>query len=344
MSSNECPYDTLLHQPKNLKEAIDWVLRGSGYDFRDGYKNGGRRAIRELASEIFSKLSSDDSVVKNAINRGFTCADGIQAQLFGKLGIHDEAIKVDFKLNEDDTSLVKVLPTAMGIWLKDDIQSYDGPITEFAQGLAKFIGWDENGCGTINRQGIASCHYKSAYDKYSDPWWLSDSSGALGVSIFVEAVLTTFLLLTYLFWQCYRHCTTVSCVKCGEWSQKTFCDGKSEVGSFLKATGFEDFKQLTTCSTVKPHKPLKASVIAGRLSYAFPEFSRVMAGLMGQRYPTYKDFISTLIKGVMYESGYLKKSGEVQSRGGLAAAGALGGAAYATNVFGLLPLLATLFA
>ncbi|GIX61166.1 variant erythrocyte surface antigen-1, beta subunit [Babesia caballi] len=298
--------------PTNLKEAIDWVVRISGHDFRNGYQSGGKTAIRKLAMNLISENNSDltklaevmHKALQYTVNHSGIVGDGLR-KLFDGVEIDMRAIQTsDFS---------KWLSGPAISWLKDDIQSYDGPITAFAKGLAKFIGWDEKDGGTINCYGIASCFYRSAYDKHSDPGRLSGSTEAEAISIFVDAVISTFLLLTFLFWKCHRQHAKESCVECGEWSRQTFCDEKSEVGIFLKAAGFKDFRQLTTCSTVEPPQKLKASVIAGRLSYAFPEFSRVMAAFMGQRYPTHEEFISTLIKGVMYESGYLKKNEEVKA-------------------------------
>ncbi|GIX62176.1 variant erythrocyte surface antigen-1 family protein [Babesia caballi] len=290
--------------PINLKEAIDWVLRVSGYDISCGYENGGKRAICDLAYAMFSNHDTMTNGMPVAVEKLFKSEEIFKSLLGDKISKYCEAIGLSLQDEAVTSAFTNGLPKAIPIWIKADIDYSDGPITEFVRGLAKFIGWDEKGRGTINCYGIANCYYESAYDKHSILNYDEGTNKTTAVTTFLDAVIVAFVSLTYLYWQCHSK-KYANSIKCGEWSQQTFCDDMSNIGSFLKAAGFEDFKQLTTCSTVKTNAPLPASVIAGHLSYAFPEFSTVMANLKSDLNATYADFISALIKEVIHEAALL---------------------------------------
>ncbi|GIX65325.1 variant erythrocyte surface antigen-1 family protein [Babesia caballi] len=197
--------------PKNLKEAIDWILRVTGKDGDGGGQ--GNTAIEGLSKEVKNLLDKDagevasgvlevmggviDGLVKNLNN-----ADGKKKPRQGTFKVLQFYIQI-FKgklenVRDYGSSVSEKELGELKDWLTG---GPSGPIAKLAEVLATFIGWQG---GQVTSQGIGkNGNYTSAYKSISVDWKaLGDSDRRKCALIFLGIAPILFLFLTYLYWQC----------------------------------------------------------------------------------------------------------------------------------------------
>ncbi|GIX63845.1 collagen alpha-1(I) chain protein [Babesia caballi] len=157
----------LADPPKDLKEAIDWILRLTGKD-----KKVGKQGTGELANQVYSLLnvarsSADSSVLNGADAKAL-------ADLFNWVGRNGNG--------EGITKLVEALASGLATFI-----GYEGAPT------GSRSGWHPEWSGVGKKE-----HYKSYYGGSS---WQDDSTDTCA-KIFMGCVPLVFYGITYLYWRC----------------------------------------------------------------------------------------------------------------------------------------------
>ncbi|ORM42079.1 uncharacterized protein BXIN_0957 [Babesia sp. Xinjiang] len=169
-------YTELAHPPGSLKECIDWILRVTEKDGKNGGGNGdGSTQIGEKVVELLQKA---EDYLTQEINK------------------HNGDAEATTKLKKDKAVLETVTTS-----LKNG--SGSNLITKLADELKKFIGWQENGNGQPDGNGIAQSGYESSYGQEAN--WnnaSTENDQQLCASIFLGALPLIFSGLSYLYWQC----------------------------------------------------------------------------------------------------------------------------------------------
>ncbi|GIX61156.1 variant erythrocyte surface antigen-1 family protein [Babesia caballi] len=267
------PKKILTDPPKNLKEAIDWVLRVSGMDSVQKDDSEGQEAIKGLAKELIKLLNSDPKDVADGVLR--VMGKSITA-LADKLGKETEQVSAwkdhvqrkPFKVleaylrtfNENLENVrdygSRVSEEQLGKLKRWLIGEPSGAITQLADGLKTFIGWQS---GQVGSNGIGKqSSYKSPYNKSEATWNAlknKDTDKVNCALIFLGIAPMLFYGLTYLYWWCEGQ---------DGWSGQNFTNGSSTLSKFMTTIGFEN-KYLNDSQST-------GQKVAGVLKTAFAEF------------------------------------------------------------------------
>ncbi|GIX64670.1 variant erythrocyte surface antigen-1 family protein [Babesia caballi] len=226
---------SLTDPPKDLKEAIDWVLR----------------AIKGLAEEVKKLLNKDASEVARGVlgvmGKSITDLANKLAQVTEQVQGPPSGTRKPFKV------LVSYLQTFKGNLenvrdygsrvseqdlskLKGWLTGESGPITQLAEGLRKFLGYQSNtsnfdGTGIILNNGQA---YDKAYGTAS--WPQSPDDKRTCALIFLGIGPMLFYGLTYLYWWCEGN---------DGWSKEQLTGSSTTLSKYMTAIGF-DSKYLST--------------------------------------------------------------------------------------------------
>ncbi|GIX62249.1 variant erythrocyte surface antigen-1 family protein [Babesia caballi] len=343
----------LTDPPKNLKEAIDWVLRVSGRD------NGHNEAegIKGLAKELITLLDKDAGEVARGV--------------LGVMGVNLKKVVGDLKNLDNPTaffstfvlrglidkvskSLQKVtdygsaagtayLEMLRELLQKDVAGKGHGPIRKFAEGLKTFIGWNGNAVG---QDGLGKQDYKSAY-KSEATWPTQSGEKETCAYIFIAILPLVFYFLPYLYAKCNEN---------GDWNGFNLSTGNLKNFMESEALGFKgQFETAKNGSDV-------ATLIGGT---CFPEIKSAYESVN----PTYGFFIdhyerrsrvlypinsdSPLLECFAIASPFFtpKDTYDVQSTNpatpsftGYSGLTALGGGAYGFNLGGLGTFVSALLA
>ncbi|GIX62881.1 variant erythrocyte surface antigen-1, beta subunit [Babesia caballi] len=321
------PYNSLTATPKNLKEAIDWVLRFSGKDTSSDLQQKteikiGSSAITCLAKAILKLLKEvncDKLKVFEAITNG-------NALFSGDCPVRNFKICPSIILE----NLIDRLTESLRIFIGYD-EKWEGTIT--GEGIA--IG--SNGLGVDGKREHPSPPWKSTTEKKrestKDPkgyalayhpdtanWksqWEPESNDAqICAKNFLIAVTFIFEGLTKLHWECRKG---------NQWSKEKFNEPKAvRLAGYLVSEGFElDGLYTTYFPTLEekqwPINPRKqrdneGGAINGVLSRAFDEFRQAIVDApcfsKDSDTPTscsYADFIKALLTGSKQKMETLKK-------------------------------------
>ncbi|GIX61611.1 variant erythrocyte surface antigen-1 family protein [Babesia caballi] len=274
-------YTSLTNPPTNLKEAIDWVLRISERDTKDTGSLRGYQAIQGLANAI-------KQILENNRNGYF-------------LNLHKVLIQYKEYIEENKN---RIIPSLEGILI--DL------INCFVKCLSRFIGYDENGNGTITGQGIAigrngpgtklkpngpsepwesineknksakNVGYALVYDpkraKWNDSWKEDHTEAQTCAQIFLIAVTLIFEGLTTLYWKCSAP---------NKWSKERFnAPTSNRLSAYLVKQGFDlneinafyvpSLKNQKRKDSASRDRANEGAIIHGVLAYACDEFTKVM--------------------------------------------------------------------
>ncbi|GIX64837.1 variant erythrocyte surface antigen-1 family protein [Babesia caballi] len=344
----------LLREPKNLKEAIDWMLRATNKDGCQGQPNSGL-AIVKITEQLKRLLENSNG-----------------------------------KVIEDFKKIAKEYESGTRAYLSrcylTDLAVHLG------KGLATFIGYDPNGTGVILAdQGLGKAGkegYASSYPLTGSAETLAEPTTVradLYAENFLKAVLIIFRDLTYLYWMCSLDSAQggwmtlrIDGNKNADWAPLVESAALKE---YLANVGYNDVNKLNvsyvekskrSTDTEKTHYH-RGSTISGRLRTAFPEL-----GNTSEPSESYEGFINDL-KGKVLEkmnkdipwpndgscdpdkspltktyavvSAYLEATQSsgvtkavLKTIGITAVASGLGGAAYVTGGFGFYPAIASFLA
>ncbi|GIX62254.1 variant erythrocyte surface antigen-1 family protein [Babesia caballi] len=239
MSGSGDQKKSLTQPPTNLKEAIDWVLRVSGRD--NGQENG--EGIKGLAKEVKNLLDKDAGEVAGGVLRVMgESLKGVIGDL-GKRGTSTEmpGYIPKYFLNQSLVGFQAVADYGSAIepkkldmfkkWLKQDVDSKNGPITKLVDGLRMFLGYGASS-GTFDNTGIIKQNGDLYQKAYGDESWPKDSDEQKTCAlIFLGILPMLFLFLAYLYYWCEGN---------DGWSSDQLTGGSSHLSKFMMAIGFED--------------------------------------------------------------------------------------------------------
>ncbi|GIX62155.1 variant erythrocyte surface antigen-1 family protein [Babesia caballi] len=321
MDGKAVKYDSLTDPPTNLKESIDWVLRISG---KDGGA-GGSWGMSELLTLILKFFSKPDQELIEAVKKSFN--DAVE-RVTKEIGDKIRGTSLDFadylrKLAV--RSVGNTIHVDLGDWLTsfkgwlekgcNPICEADGPMAEFVNGLAVFMGYYN---GQLNDEGLAkNGSYESAYHATNATWdnVKENEKKEKCAMILLDVVITLFPLLSLLYWNGRREKLDKRRSGDGRWADNKLNDPNSSLSKFLTTVGFSDFSQLNISFTTPRNKKIKlpadtsmkGSTLSGRLQTAFPEFGRVMAE-SGLSMTTYGDFLAALIACAQCDTSSCQRS------------------------------------
>ncbi|GIX65849.1 variant erythrocyte surface antigen-1 family protein [Babesia caballi] len=326
------PFTCLTQQPRNLKEAIDWVLRFSGRDKRstDYHKEAkiGADAVKCLSHaiiEVLKQVSYDKlEVLKDFTNK--------KALLIGDCQAKDCETCPSIILE----NLIDNLTESLRIFIGYD-DKWEGTIT--GEGIA--IG--NNGLGVdgkrekpsppwksieIKRQNKSREGYALAYNPDSAVWektWKkSDQVAQTCAKNFLTAVTLIFEGLTKLYWECRKG---------NQWSKEKFNKPKVlRLAGYLVSEGFELDGIYTTYVPTQEEihrsgnklkqRDNEGGTINGVLSRAFGEFAKVMtppedsSAISKWQIPTsYDAFIKAIVDSAEKSNGKLNEIREKHYNG-----------------------------
>ncbi|GIX62844.1 variant erythrocyte surface antigen-1 family protein [Babesia caballi] len=316
------PFTCLTQQPRNLKEAIDWVLRFSGRDKRStdddqGVKIGSS-AITCLAKAILKLLKEvncDKLKVFKAITNG-------NALFSGDCPVSNSKICPSIILE----NLIDNLTESLRIFIGYD-DKWEGTIT--GQGIA--IG--RNGLGDGGKREEPSPPWKSTTEKgkrgkgyilayspdtakWNDSWKEDQTDAQTCAKNFLTAVTLIFEGLTKLYWECRKG---------AQWSKEKFNEPTVvRLAGYLVSEGFElDGLYLTyfpiqeeirRSGNKLKQKDNEGGSINGILSRAFGEFLKAIVDASGFSGPSnssihcsYAAFVKALLTGAKQKSESLEK-------------------------------------
>ncbi|GIX62389.1 variant erythrocyte surface antigen-1 family protein [Babesia caballi] len=224
----------LTDPPENLKEAIDWVLRVSGGD-----SNNDDSAIKGLSEELIKLLDKDGSTLASEVNGIFSKArSGLQTATQKDAR---EAFMLNAYLSDISPygrTLIEEELDHLKKALQKDVESPGGPsgcpITNLADGLKKFIGYQDSGGMPNGRSGIGSSNYESSYKSASESWnSLTTDQHRDCAAILLGIMPVLYFGLSYLYWWCEGT---------GGWAQHKIDGsgrGQEALKNFLEKVGFE---------------------------------------------------------------------------------------------------------
>ncbi|GIX61165.1 variant erythrocyte surface antigen-1, beta subunit [Babesia caballi] len=322
------PFTCLTQHPRNLKEAVDWVLRFSGKDtssiFPQGeHKTIGASAITCLAKAILKVLKEVDydklEDLKAITNeKALFSGDfkGANAKFCPRIILEN---------------LIDSLTESLRIFIGYD-DKWEGTIT--GQGIA--IGRNGIGDGgkreepsppwksTTEKKGKREKGYVLAYSpdtaKWNDSWKEDHTYAQTCAKIFLTAVTLIFEGLTKLYWECRKG---------AQWSKEKFNEPTVvRLAGYLVSEGFElDGLYLTyfpiqeeirRSGNKLKQRDNEGGSINGVLAYAFEEFSRVMIPPPEPEVPStwrtpnsYKDFVKALLDRAKNSSDKFNKIKEM---------------------------------
>ncbi|GIX65984.1 variant erythrocyte surface antigen-1 family protein [Babesia caballi] len=228
--------------PKNLKEAIDWVLRVIGKDSG----NNGNEAIKGLAEELKKLFDKDAGEVARGV---LTVMGKSITDLADKLGEVEEDVSNSFV---NKRKIFAVLEAYLQYYRgtfenvrdygsrvsgqdRDKLKGWltgesSGLISKLAEGLKTFIGWQNGSVGNdgIGKQGSYQSSYKPDQVKWPAE---SESDQRTCALIFLGIAPMLFYGLTYLYWWCEGQ---------DGWSGQNFTNGFSTLSKFMTTIGFEN--------------------------------------------------------------------------------------------------------
>ncbi|GIX62715.1 variant erythrocyte surface antigen-1 family protein [Babesia caballi] len=231
----------LTQPPKDLKEAIDWVLRVSGKDVSNG-SDEGQKAIGGLAEELIKLFDKDAGEVA----RGVLSVMGENLKkVVGDLGKRGTSTDMPgyipkYFLNQSLVGFQAVADYGSAIdlkkldkfkkWFKQDVERNVGPITQLADALRKFLGYGNStvtfdGSGIIKQNGNL---YQKAYGDAS--WPRKPDEQRTCALIFLGIAPMLFLFLAYLYYWCEGH---------EGWSSQNFTGGSTTLSKYMTAIGFD---------------------------------------------------------------------------------------------------------
>ncbi|GIX64161.1 variant erythrocyte surface antigen-1 family protein [Babesia caballi] len=310
---------SLTDAPKNVKEAIDWMLRLSGRD--DGEFEDGNLAIIGLTTTLSGLLDNTNQDLVEAVSTTFNEAhERVMQQL--ALSLNDTSgyfTKYFKEFSDVEKAEGKIVDFAKWVtkfkeWIakgSDQIGQRDGPAVMFADGLAVFMGYAN---GQLTDGGLAKKdRYKSAYDSKNATWEQikNDDEKNKCALIFLQVVITLFPFLTVLYFNGKKKVRKDEYIADGEWAREKLKNEDSPLTKFLKDAGFNDFTRLnimytktfccvahgaTTSNLQSCSKDpcVKGSTLNGRIGTGFGELGRVMAG--GNAPKTYGQFLKEIIE------------------------------------------------
>ncbi|GIX63818.1 phage tail protein [Babesia caballi] len=174
--------NSLADPPSNLKKAIDWILRVTGWDTKSG-----KRDTDKLAKQVYSLLNeARSSAQNNALNDADAPA---LADLFNWVGRNGNG--------EGIKKLVEAL----------------------VSGLATFIGYEgaSTGYGKGRHQEWSGVGKKGQYTSYYDVSSWQDDIADTCAKILLGCIPLVYYLITYLYWRC-----SIKSGCNGEWKDMTF--------------------------------------------------------------------------------------------------------------------------
>ncbi|GIX61412.1 extracellular matrix-binding ebh [Babesia caballi] len=255
-SGSECQYikissgKSLTQPPGNLKEAIDWVLRVSGRD--NGQKDNG--AIKGLAKELIKLLDKDGSTLASEVSGIFSKArSGLQSakqkdarEAFMLNAYLSDITRYGRTLNDEELDHLKTT-------LQKDVshpgELSGGPISQLAEGMKKFIGYQGNGKPNGN-SGIGCEDYESSYNSATERWSsLNPSQHRICALILLGIMPLLYFGLSYLYWLCTEE---EEGGKDPRWSNlKINGSGNNQdaLKKFLEKVGFSDTSKLNSSKT-----------------------------------------------------------------------------------------------
>ncbi|GIX64741.1 variant erythrocyte surface antigen-1 family protein [Babesia caballi] len=258
---------SLTEPPQNLKEAIDWVLRVSGRDSN----NDGKQAIEGLAGTIQAMLNGDPGDLREEVQEMFgEVRNGVIQKLMSNKPSEPEwGFTVPIAhLNDISGSLITAVKDAPRLvrdvdeiskWLKQDIDSHNGPISDLAGKLKTLLGC--NGYNKFDGSGLIQNgnSYKSAYPE-SLRWPTEPSDQKTCALIFLSCCRLIYYGLTYLYWQCES--------KDGNWKDQQFQKSgpTNSLSAYLDAMDYSE--------TMFDQGKKNGSHIATVLQSAFPELTK----------------------------------------------------------------------
>ncbi|GIX64334.1 variant erythrocyte surface antigen-1 family protein [Babesia caballi] len=221
---------SLIVPPKNLKEAIDWVLRVSGKD-----SSNDDSAIKGLTGELIKLLDKDagevargvlevmgksfDKVVKGL--KDFQDKNAIST--FVLRGLIEKVSKSLQKVTDYGSAAGPAfIKEVRGLLQKEVINPGEGPIGKLADGFKMFIGWQNN---TVGQDGIGKPGgYQSKYDRNEAKWPSKPDEQKTCALIFLGLLPLIFYFLPYLYAKCNEK---------GDWNSKGLANG--EVKEFMES-------------------------------------------------------------------------------------------------------------
>ncbi|GIX63493.1 variant erythrocyte surface antigen-1 family protein [Babesia caballi] len=232
---------SLTDPPKDLKEAIDWVLRVSGED--KGHKDNG--AIKGLTEELIKLLDKDAGEVARGVlgvmGKSITGLTNKLAQVTEQVKDPPSGTRKPFKvlvsyLQSFKGNLEKVRDYGssvsgedldkLTVWLTGEPS---GPIAKLAEGLGKLIGYQD---GQFKNGGIGNqSEYKSAYKRDEVKWPQSPDDKRTCALIFLGIGPMLFYGLTYLYWWCEGT---------DGWSKLDVSGGSTTLSQFMTTIGLEN--------------------------------------------------------------------------------------------------------
>ncbi|GIX61591.1 variant erythrocyte surface antigen-1 family protein [Babesia caballi] len=224
---------SLTETPTNLKEAIDWVIK-----IKD--ETG---AIKGLAEELIKLLDKDGSTLASEVNGIFSKArSGLQTaeqttarEAFMLKSYLKNITSYGRPLGVDEIGHLKVA-------LEKDVESpgqqSGGPISELADGLKKFIGYQDSGGMPDGSKGIGSQNYESSYYSVSESWNSLTTDQHRDCALILLGIMPVLYFgLSYLYWWCSPDSgSTPSNIS---WSQQSISTDNG-LKKYLEALGFTD--------------------------------------------------------------------------------------------------------
>ncbi|GIX62722.1 uncharacterized protein BcabD6B2_21570 [Babesia caballi] len=226
---------SLTDPPKNLKEAIDCVLRVSGRD--NG--NNDDQAIKGLAEELITLLDKDAGEVARGVlgvmGGTFDKVVGdlktIEATVYSKaLQTYLSNVKRYFTTVSDyGTAVPEQRRKTFIKCLENDAKNgTGGPVSALADGLKKFIGYGNNGQPAGNGIIKNGGSYQSAY--HGKQWSDIEDQKNVCANIFLGVAPLIFYLLPFLYWKC-------KLTDEGGWTSKKLSD--EPLKKFMEKMGFK---------------------------------------------------------------------------------------------------------
>ncbi|GIX63848.1 variant erythrocyte surface antigen-1 family protein [Babesia caballi] len=264
--------ERLTEQPRNLKEAIDWVLRVTGLDDSAEQVND-TADVEELNVKASSILKNGKANKVNAKGATITRKQNKFNYDTVQRSIRNLSYAVAKLLSNAQSKECPELPDKLILtfkcWFVEDELCCYGPISKFASGLAFFMGYEK---GQMTRKGFANKGiYESSYDSRAN--WQNFSNDEQVATIFLQAVLIIYPLLATLYWRCKGDEDGTR--NYGPWQDYRIdgSDGHRPLRKFLEKAGFSISQINANPVDTKGNTHHNVGkVIALTLGYYYPEF------------------------------------------------------------------------
>ncbi|GIX65016.1 variant erythrocyte surface antigen-1 family protein [Babesia caballi] len=344
------PTKSLTDPPKDLKEAIDWVIK---------IKNDDNNAIRDLAKELEELLKHDGSEVAfrvkgvyEGICKNFCpgCENGFTPARIIKYYLKNlETLEpVKGSGGDDDKKILKRL--------KDGSTELKTSITKLPENFKAFLGCNDSdlkkftGDGIIDKSGSS---YTPAYQ--SAEWKPSEAQDCAAILLGIMPVV--YIGLTYLYWQCAPVATNSSDKL---WQKQNLNGSGCDQGSlkqYMEALGYTE-NDLNTSKNGGNIVTLMDSMFSGELqkhkstasSKSYPNFLSELQKPLESKppQPTSSPLTSLYALSYYYITNFLyvvePTSPATPSFAGYLGVTALAGGAYGFNLGGLGTFMSALLA